>query len=205
MNENEAKELLLLADRWQKRSEQFGPESLARLEIQVDVSQLVELVGSMPSPIQPLSPSMHDALLDAARRWLQAASQLEPRAAMATRECATELRVRLESHSPAPAFTGDTLEALADKMGDILMGYSGRDCAGMLRELIGRPRLPPNPHPGGTYLWAREACARLPASARGVESKSAGWAVMVPVSVAQWNEMKWPHAAFIATDWEVIP
>lgn len=102
-------------------------------------------------------------------------------------------------------FTADALEELADKMGDMLLGYSGSACADMLLELIGRPRLPPIPHPYGTYLWAREVCARLPASARGVESKSAGWAVMVPVTVAQWNEMKWPHAAFVATDWEVIP
>lgn len=200
MTEAEAKELLLLADRWQRRSEQFGPGSTTRLEIQVDVSQLVEAVGSMASEVRPLSASMHEALLDVAKRWLLAASKLEPRAAMATRECATELRVRLETHSPAPQFSADTLEALADKMGDIIMGYSAYDCADMLRELIGRPRLPPIPHPYGTYLWAREACARGP---NGVTSKSAHWTVM-PVPVSRWDELKWPHAAFIATDWEVV-
>lgn len=112
----------------------------------------------------------------------------------------------LDATAPPPAsFTPDALEELAYEMSDILMGHSGRDCSDMLLELIGRPRLPPIQHPYGTYLWAREACARLPSSARGVESKSAGWAVMVPVTVAQWNEMKWPHAAFVATDWEVMP
>lgn len=102
------------------------------------------------------------------------------------------------------AFTADILEELAYKMSDILMGYSGRDCSDMLLELIGRPRLPPIPHPYGTYLWAREACARLPASARGVESKSAGWHT-TPIKTEHWDQLSWPHAAFIATDWEVIP
>jgi hypothetical protein len=73
-----------------------------------------------------------------------------------------------------------------------------RDC---VRELIAKhtPQSP-NPHPVGTYLWAREE------HARGNNVRRMGWwrNLRAPSGVA-WSSLMFGHDDFTQTDWEVTP
>lgn len=55
---------------------------------------------------------------------------------------------------------------------------------------------PPNPHPQGTYLWAREE------QLRGRTVRRPHWSNLT--ECAMWESMRFSHADFIATDWEVV-
>lgn len=113
-------------------------------------------------------------------------------------ECANALELVLQTH---PAVPSSELRALAEKMDDVLANPTCKTCSRWLLELVAKytPQ-PPNPHPPGTYLWAREE------HARGRDVRVASWNRNVTAQRdCPWDSFRFNHCDFTATDWEVVP
>jgi hypothetical protein len=107
--------------------------------------------------------------------------------------CVEGLRAELQYHPVVPL---DELKA----------AYDAED-VGALIDRYTPPQ--PNPHPPGTYLWAREEHARGRRLRRKL--RSCWRLVLGPDSFAMasepgddWDSFRFTHADFTATDWEVV-
>lgn len=99
------------------------------------------------------------------------------------RVCAQQLERALQAHPVVPL---DELQAAFDahEVGTLIAKYAPQ---------------PPNPHPQGTYLWAREEQDRN----RTVRRRAWNGEACVP-GCNRWEAVVFHHADFTATDWEVV-
>jgi hypothetical protein len=99
--------------------------------------------------------------------------------------CVEGLRAELQHHPVVPL---DELKAAydAEDVGALIFKYTPQQ---------------PNPHPQGTYLWAREE------HARGQLVRRREWlAVATGIArLSDWSRMHFADADFTAADWEVVP
>lgn len=74
------------------------------------------------------------------------------------------------------------------------------DCVRWLGDVIAeytpKPALPPNPHPTGTYLWAREEHLRGRTVQLGI--------FQVYPDRREWDRREWAHCHFTATTWKAV-
>lgn len=120
-------------------------------------------------------------------------------------ECEAASKKRLQTAPNDVVYvTCDTLEVLAGEMGNVT---TGAECERMLRNLIGRPKPPPNPHPQGTYLWAKEEHSRgrvVWRLSRGAYRSSTDVRPVNDPNGVAWSAAFFSDDDFSATDWEVV-
>lgn len=132
----------------------------------------------------------------------------------AVRLCAVALERTLQRHPVVPC---DELSQLASEMLDT--GHrevTNETCSQWLRDTVAKytPK-PPNPHPQGTYLWAKEEFARgkrvrrncgglwrFVMKAKGLHPYNA-FAVCSETG-DDWSQFLFVDTDFTATDWEVV-
>lgn len=105
----------------------------------------------------------------------------------------------LERCDIVSSVTVSELQALLD--GPDLQGGVWNAIRKLIDKHTPKPELPPNPHPVGTYLWAREEHARG-------RSVATAWKNNERLTIRKtraWSDARFTHTDFIATDWEVVP
>lgn len=138
----------------------------------------------------------HAELTRLAREWLSCSDD-------GWRDCGGLLHGWLEINEPVSSVPVSELQALLD--GPDLQGGVWNAIKQLIAKHSPKPELPPNPHPQGTYLWAREEHARRHSVGRSWWSRRVGGAGRAITPDSAWEHCSFTHDDFIATDWEVVP
>lgn len=139
------------------------------------------------------------------------AQELVPPAAFEVGFCAAELERWIEQHPAVPSVPIEALNILISGSDSLAyVGYSKFDAlhAGLVKLVskhTPKREFPPNPHPSGTYLWAREEHKRMHYSSSLCLRRGSWDAARVVRGGHDWSGISFWHADFIATDWEVVP